>query len=222
MEAQSVGTEVDTDVDIDAEIDVDVDVDVDVDIDAEIDVDMDAEIDLDVDADVDVDYDIETEIDVDSEGMGTTTTPAPIMLLISAFLLVFGISGIASYYAIPYNIRIIIFFIPPILGFLASKYLNIAWKKIAKSRYYIISPTQNLLGRGGEVILPVDKRGGVIRIQSNNPMKSEKLHVKPLNEDSVFERGVIVYIVDIKERFLLVDTNINKLRRKKERYAKLD
>ncbi|TFG25400.1 MAG: hypothetical protein EU533_01165 [Promethearchaeota archaeon] len=232
MESQSIGTEVDTELDLDAEIDIDADVDIDVDVDydydpgAEIDTEIDleadmdvgVEVDTDVDIDSDIEFDIESEVDLsDSETFGTTTTPAPIMLLISAFLLIFGISGIASYYFLPIYLKFFNFIIPPILGFLASKYLNIIWKKIAKSRYYLISSTQNLIGISGEVILPVDKRGGVIKIQTNTPMKQEKMHVKPLNEDSEFERGTIVYIVDIKGQSLLVDSNINKIYKKRGR-----
>lgn len=228
MESQSIGTEVDTELDLDAEIDIDADVDVDYDYDLgaeidtelEIEVDMDAgvEVDTDIEMDSDIELDVESEVELpETETYGATTTPAPIMLLISAFLLVFGISGIASYYNLPINVKFFIFIIPPILGFLTSKYLNIAWKKIAKSRYYLISSTQNLIGKWGEVILPVDKRGGVIKIQTNTPMRQEKVHVKPLNEDSEFERGIKVYIVDIKGQSLLVDSDINNIHKKRGR-----
>ena len=234
MESQSIGTEVDTELDlVDADIDIDVEVDVDYDYDpgAEIDTDLDIEADMDVGVEIDTDVDVDSEIEFDvesevefpeSETFGTTTTPAPIMLLISAFLLVFGISGITSYYALPTFLNLFMFFIPPIFGFLASKYLNVVWKKIAKSRYYVISSTQNLIGKSGEVILPVDKRGGVIKIQTNTPIKQEKMHVKPLNEDSEFERGTIVYIVDIKGQTLLVDSDINKIYKKRGRNLEIE
>lgn len=232
LESQSLGTEVDTELDLDAEIDIDVEVDIDADVDYDIDpgaeidtefdldadMDVGVEVDTDVDVDSDIEFDVESEVELpESESFGTTTTPAPIMLLISAFLLVFGISGIASYYALPLYLKFFNFIIPPIFGFVASKYLNLIWKKIAKSRYYLISSTQNLIGKSGEVVLPVDKRGGVIKIQTNTPMKQEKMHVKPLNEDSEFERGSIVYIVDIKGQSLLVDSNLNNISKKRGR-----
>jgi len=237
MESQALGQDIDTEVDIDADVDVDVDVDVDIDVDVDVDVDIDADVDIDydidgaefdvdadvdvdldtgvdVDADADIDIDVDTDIDIDSEvdidadSIGTTTTPAPIMLLLSAFLLVFGITGMVFYYI--GNVRFIMFIGSPIIAFLASRYLNRLWKKIAKSQYYKISSTQNLIGKEGEVILYVDSRGGVIKIESKTPMRFEKVHVKPKNENNSFERGTKVFIVDIKDGFLLVDNKKNK------------
>ena len=87
-------------------------------------------------------------------------------------------------------------------------------KKIAKSKYYKISSTQNLIGKEAEVVLPVDKRGGVVRINSKTPMKYEKVHVKPVNDNHYFDRGTKVYIVDVKEDFLLVDINKKIIKKK--------
>jgi membrane protein implicated in regulation of membrane protease activity len=222
MESQSIGQEIDTDVDIDADvdvdIDVDVDVDVDVDLDAEVDVDVDADVDLDVDAeiDVDADLDIEMELDIDSDAIGTTTSPAPIMLLISAFLLVFGISGISFYYVISIeSLRFLMFIGAPVLGFLVARYLNVVWKKIAKSQFYRISPTQNLIGKRGEVVFPINERGGVIRIVSSTPMKYEKMHVMPYNIDSYFDRGEKVYIIGVRNNKVVVDVNKNLIKKKR-------
>jgi len=238
MESQSLGQEIDTDVDIDADVDVDIDadvdvdvdidadmdvdvdidadVDVDVDIDADVDVDIDVDVDVDIDIDSDVDIDVDTDIDididadidVDSDMFGTTTSPAPIMLLASAFLLVFGISGISLYYMITIEaLKFIMFIGSPSIAFFTSKYLNVAWKHISKSEYYKISSTQNLIGREGEVVLPIDERGGVIRIKSTTPMKYEKLHVMPYNGTSYFERGIKVYVVAVKDNKVRVSSN---------------
>jgi len=234
MESQSLGQEIDTDVDIDADIDVDIDADVDVDIDADIDVDadvdIDADIDIDIDADIDVDVDmdagvdidsdvdidvdtdididVDADIDVDSDMFGTTTSPAPIMLLASAFLLVFGISGISLYYIITIEaLKFIMFIGSPSIALITSKYLNVVWKHISKSEYYKISSTQNLIGREGEVVLPIDERGGVIKIKSTTPMKYEKLHVMPYNGTIYFERGMKVYIVAVKDNKVRVSPN---------------
>jgi len=217
MESQSLGQEIDTDVDIDADVDVDIDADVDVDIDADVDVDIDADMDVDIDADmdagvdidsdVDIDVDTDIDIDVDSDMFGTTTSPAPIMLLISAFLLVFGISGISFYYIITIEaLKFIMFIGSPSIALITSKYLNVAWKHIAKSQYYKIYSTQNLIGREGEVVLPIDERGGVIRIKSTTPMKYEKLHVMPY-DDTFYERGMKVYIVAVKDNKVRVSPN---------------
>jgi len=236
MESQSVGQEIDTDVDIDvdADIDIDVDADIDIDVDADIDIDVDADIDIDVDADIDIDVDVDidadvdmdldmdidvdVDIDLDSDIFGTTITPAPIMLLASAFLLVFGISGISLYYIITIEaLKFVMFIGSPSIGLITSKYLNVAWKHIAKSQYYKISSTQNLIGREGEVVLPIDKRGGVIRIKSTTPMKYEKLHVMPYDDSIHFERGLKVYIVAVKENKVMVSPNKIKIKKRGEK-----
>ena len=220
MESQSLGQEIDTDVDIDADVDVDIDIDVDVDIDVDtdvdvdvdadvdVDVDIDADVDVDVDIDVDTDVDIDSDIDIDSDTFGTTTSPAPIMLLASTFLLVFGISGISLYYIITIEaLKFIMFIGSPSIALITSKYINVAWKYIAKSQYYKISSTQYLIGREGEVVLPIDERGGVIRIKSTTPMKYEKIHVMPYDNATYFERGMKVYIVAVKDNKLRVSPN---------------
>ncbi len=134
------------------------------------------------------------------------------MLLFSTSLLFFGISGILFYYLFAEGIKFLIFFASLAVTFLFTKLISITWKKIAVSRYYSISSTQNLIGEKGVIVLDVDKRGGVIRIPSNNPMKFEKIHVKPINPDSSFEKGQEVYICDIKDGFLLVDNKFSSIR----------
>ena len=142
------------------------------------------------------------------------TTPAPFMLLFSTSLLIFGIAGILFYYLFDIKIKFLIFFASLLLTYLFSKLISISWKSIAKSRFYNISSTQNLIGQKGVIILDVDRRGGVMKIPSNNPMKFERLHVKPVNPDSSFEKGAEVYICDVKDGFLLVDNKINSIRYK--------
>jgi hypothetical protein len=139
------------------------------------------------------------------------TTPAPFMLLFSTSLLFFGISGILFYYLFNYQVRFLLIFATLAVTYLLTKLISIIWKKIAKSRFYNISSTQNLIGQKGVIVLDVDKRGGVIKIPSNNPMKFEKIHVKPLNPDSSFEKGEEVYICDIKDGFLLVDNKVKSI-----------
>jgi len=218
--------EMDVDADIDVDIDADIDVDIDVDVDADIDVDIDADVDVDIDYDmgveiefdaveidadagveVDSDMDIEMEVETEIDTSLSDITPAPIMLLLSTAFLVFGISGIILYYSVTETLKFVILFITPLLAYIFTKCINYGWKKLAKSRYYSILSTLNLIGRKGEIILPVDERGGVIKVPSNTPMKYERLHVKPLVEGSEFERGDIVYICDAKNGYLLVDYN---------------
>ena len=212
------------DVDVDAEIDVDVDAEIDVDVDAEIDVDIDADIDadIDIDTDIDVEVDVDSDIDVDIEAeveidtdIIATITPAPIMLLFSSGFLIFGISGILLYQLIEGILQFIILFIAPLLAYLSTKLINFAWKIIAKSRFYRISSTRNLIGIQGEVLLRVDERGGIIKIPSNTPMRFERLHVKPIVDTFNFERGDKVYICDVRDGYLLVDNNKKSIKKRR-------
>ncbi|MFX1309644.1 MAG: NfeD family protein, partial [Promethearchaeota archaeon] len=124
----------------------------------------------------------------------------------------FGISGILFYYLFNNSAKFLIFFAALSVTFLTTKLISTTWKKIAKSRFYDISSTQNLIGQKGVIVLDVDSRGGVVKIQSNNPMKFERVHVKPLHSESFFEKGEKVYICDIKDGFLLVDNKLSSIR----------
>lgn len=217
MESSILGEgeiDVDAEIDIDVDVDADIDIDAEVDVDAEIDIDSDVDIDSDIDSDVDIDSEIESEVDAN---MSSDITPAPIMLLLSTALLFFGILGIILYYTIPITYRFLIFFITPIITYLITKMVNFSWKKIAKSRYYIIASTQNLIGREGEVILTVDKISGLIKITSDTPMRFEKVPVKPFHEDSVFKRGQKVYICTARQGVLLVDDNPKNIQKRVEK-----
>ena len=236
MESNITGAgeiDAEVDVDVDAEIDIDADADVDIDIDGDIDIDTDVDVDYDIEAEIDVDaveveadLDVEAELDVDSDldvemegefdsGLIPTITPAPIMLLFSTAFLVYGISGLSLYYFLGVNFRYLIFFVTPTISFLSIKLINSLWKILAKSRYYRISSTMNLIGKEGEVILKVDERGGVIKIPSKTPLKFERLHVKPVIEESIYERGDRVFICDVKNGYLLVDNNRKSIRKKR-------
>ena len=136
-----------------------------------------------------------------------TITPAPFMLLLSSGLLVFGIAGIASYYALSGDLKLFMLLIAPLATILITKLISKVWRKIAKSVQYTISSTQNLIGKSGLVVLKVDEHGGVIKIPSDNPMKTEKLHVMPFTIGNVYEDGEKVYIVGVTNKFLLVDKN---------------
>ncbi len=139
------------------------------------------------------------------------TTPAPFMLLFSTSLLFFGIAGVLFYYLFAIEVKFLIFFSTLAVTYLFNKVISITWKKIAKSRFYNISSTQNLIGQKGVIVLDVDWRGGVIKIHSDNPMKFEKIHVKPVKSDSSFKKGEEVYICDIKDGFLLVDNKVSSI-----------
>ena len=214
-----IDSDIDIDADVDAEIDIDTDIDVDVDYDIEAEIDVDA-VDVDGDIDVDAGVDVDSELDIETEGefdsdFISTITPAPIMLLFSTAFLVYGISGLTLYYLLGADHKYIIFFASPIISYLSVKLINFLWKILAKSRYYRITSTMNLIGVEGEVLLKVDDRGGVIKVSSNTPMKFERLHVKPLIEEKVFDRGDSVYICAVKNGYLLVDNSLKSIRKKR-------
>ena len=209
----NISGEGDIDIDVDADIDIDVDADVDIDVDADVDIDVDADVDVDVDVDVDADIDLDVDSDIDVNVI-SDITPAPIMLLFSTALLFFGISGIILYFYVNETFRFIIFFITPLFTYIITKITNFFWKKIAKSEYYKISSTRNLIGVEGVVILPVDNISGLIKIKSHTPMKFEKIPVKPLNPYSVFERGDKVYICTTRQGILLVDNKLQSIKKK--------
>ena len=185
---------------------------------------LDSDLDLDTELDsfsIEIENDYETNIDNEFEGnfesassefdlddeLDIPSTPAPLILLISTGLVSFGISGILLYYILPKVTSFLMFILAPFIAYSMTKMVNQAWKSIAKSRYYSISPTSNLIGKKGEVILKVDERGGLIKIVSKTPMKFEKVHVKPLDPEISYERGEEVYILDVKDGYLLVYHN---------------
>ena len=172
------------------------------------------EIDAEVDIDIDAEMDIEMEGEYDSDVI-STITPAPIMLLFSTAFLVYGISGLSIYFLIRADLRFIVFFAAPVISFLSIKLINSLWKILAKSRYYRISSTMNLIGKQGEVILKVDDRGGVIKVPSKTPLRFERLHVKPVIEESIFERGDRVYICAVKNGYLLVDNSKRSIKKRR-------
>ncbi|MFX0073107.1 MAG: NfeD family protein [Candidatus Hermodarchaeota archaeon] len=142
------------------------------------------------------------------------TTPAPFMLLLSTSLLFFGVLGILFSYIFAEEIKFIIFFLTPGITYMITKFISVIWRKIAKSRYYTISSTKNLIGTEGEVVLEVDEKGGIIKIPSYTPLKFEKIHVKSLKPGSIFEKGEFVYICDIKNSFFLVDKSDNLIKKR--------
>jgi membrane protein implicated in regulation of membrane protease activity len=140
-------------------------------------------------------------------------TPAPFMLLFSSFLLFFGISGILFFFILEETIRFLLFFITPAISYVLTKLISVVWKKMAKSRYYTISATKNLIGMQGEVVLPVDHRGGLIKIPSDTPMKFERIHVKPIEKDQNYIKGENVYVCDFKNGFLLVSSERENIKK---------
>ncbi len=135
-------------------------------------------------------------------------TPAPFMLLFSEFLLVFGISGILYYFIIIEWPKWIIFFITPLTSFLFVELVSMLWKRIAINRHYETISSKNIIGTIGEVVLDVDSKGGIIKINSNTPMEFEKIHSKPLHPEKQFSKGQHVFIYAKKDGYFLIDNKI--------------
>ena len=139
--------------------------------------------------------------------------PTPFMLIFSSFLLIFGFSDILFCYFLIDSIKFLAFIIPPFIIYFFTRLIKIIWGRIVKSRHYTIISTQNLIGMEGEVILEVDEKGGVIKIPSKTPLRFEKVHVKPLYPNTQFKEGEKVYICNVRNNHLFVDSDINSIKR---------
>lgn len=138
---------------------------------------------------------------------------APFMLLFSSILLFFGMFGITFNYILHESLKFLIFFLTPLIAFGITKFIALMWKRIAKPRYYSILSTKNLIGMEGKVILEVDEKGGVIEVLSNTPLRSEKVHAKPLKKNAIFKEGEHVYICNVYNNFFLVDDQASSIAR---------
>ena len=166
-------------------------------------------IDKHIDTDHEVSY-IEGENEIN---IITDIEPTPFMLIFSSSLLIFGFSGILFCYFLIDSIKFLSFVIPPFITYFFIKLIEISWRKIVKSRHYTIISTQNLIGMEGEVVLEVDNQGGVIKIPSKTPLRFEKVHVKPLYPNMQFKEGEKVYICNVKNNYLFVDSDMNSIRK---------
>ncbi len=93
------------------ELDADVDIDTDIDIDTEVDIDVDGDVDVDVDADVDADIAADGDLAEASVRVGALPGilralswlglgKVPVIILVSMFLMVFGLIGLVSQYVV--------------------------------------------------------------------------------------------------------------------------
>ncbi len=142
--------------------------------------------------------------DVHTEASGDS---APIILLVSTFMLSFGAMGI-SLFQIQMDsfLRTLIIFLTPII---LSASVRALWKRIAKSELGSIVHPKELVGKKGTIVHQTTYRGGSVRVTIEGPMGSILLPAKSYEAGEEFYKGDIVEILDAEGTTCLVK-RINK------------
>ncbi len=142
--------------------------------------------------------------DVHTEASGDS---APIILLVSTFMLSFGAMGI-SLFQIQMDsfMRALIIFLTPIIFTVAVRTL---WKRIAKSELGSHVHPKELVGKKGTIVHQTTYRGGSVRVTIEGPMGSILLPAKSYEAGEEFYKGDIVEILDAEGTTCLVK-RINK------------
>ena len=204
----------DSDTDVSADSDIDFDAAIDIDVDVDIDVDIDAGIDIDT-GDVDV-----GDVGVDTNGIegGHEThvsheTTAPIILLLSTFLLMFGTIGypIYDYELFSPLIRISISIITPILFVKGVSYF---WRKYLSNEFAYEVPRVKVDNQV-KTLTRVDENGGMVLADTSDIDRSEKqlhfigsikMQAKTL-PGVLIDRDQIAYVIAIEPNdTLIIDT----------------
>ncbi|MFX1520402.1 MAG: NfeD family protein [Promethearchaeota archaeon] len=137
--------------------------------------------------------------DVHSETGGDS---APLMLLISTFMLSFGAMGI-SLFQIQMDslMRAMIIFLTPIVITIVVARI---WRKLAKSELGALVHPRELIGRTGIIVHQTTYRGGSIRVTIEGPMGSISFPAKSNEVGEEFYKGDVVEIVDAEGTTCLV------------------
>lgn len=146
--------------------------------------------DHDIDGDHDFSHDMGGHEDVHSETSGDS---APIILLVSTFMLSFGAMGI-SLFQIQMDslIRALIIFSTPVV---VTVIVSNIWKKIAKSELGAHVHPKELIGRTGTIVHQTTYRGGSVRVTIEGVMGSILLPAKSYEVGEEFYKGDQVKIV---------------------------
>lgn len=195
--------------DVDVGGDADVSADIGGDADVSADVGGDADVSADVGGDVDANADVGGDAHAGSEG------PAPIILLIGSYSLSLGIIGLGLFEsldltsAISRIIRIIaILLIPFLTSYAAGK----IWKRISKSEGIRVPATSDLIGRSATVAIKTDFKGGSVRVSLGDAGENQ-YPAKTFYPYQEFNRDDRVYIVDSRGGVLIVDENLDILKK---------
>ena len=137
--------------------------------------------------------------DVHSETGGDS---APLMLLVSTFMLSFGAMGI-SLFRIQMDslMRAMIIFLTPIVITIVVARI---WRKIAKSELGAHVHPKELIGKTGTIVHQTTYRGGSVRVAIEGPMGSILLPAKSYEVGEEFYKGDNVQIVDSEGTTCLV------------------
>ena len=190
-----------------------------IEIDGHGDIALETDISPDINIEVDSNLDISIETDIDHEiGHGdhsgdvhsiTDTTPAPFLLLLSSFMLSFGVMG-EIVYSIELNplFRILLLFMLPIF---ITKGISYLWKKLAVESSYEVPSIK--IDNQVSTLTVVDEDGGLVIADTtdiNRP--KEKLHLlgrikmqaKTIPGNKPIPKGKIGYVIDIDEKNTLI------------------
>jgi hypothetical protein len=205
------GGDHDGEVDADSGIEIEAhgDIDAGVDIDVDVEVDVDTGLDMSIEADHDIDHSSGHENHSADVHSTTGTSPAPFLLLLSSFMLTFGIMG-EIIYSIALNplIRILLLFFFPIF---VTKGISYTWKKLAVESSYEIPSIK--IDNQVLTLTAVDEAGGLVLADTtdiNRP--KEKLHflgkikmqAKTIPGNKPITKGKIGYVIDIDEKNTLI------------------
>jgi hypothetical protein len=191
----------------DHDSDVDVSVDSGIEIDAHVDIDVGG--DVDVDTGLDIDHSLEIGDHIADVHSITDTSPAPFLLLLSSFMLTFGVIG-EIIFSIEMNplLRILFLFFTPIF---VTKGIAFIWKKLAVESSYEIPSIK--IDNQVLTLTTVDEDGGLVIADTtdiNRP--KEKLHflgkikmqAKTIPGNKPLVKGKIGYVIDIDEKNTLI------------------
>jgi membrane protein implicated in regulation of membrane protease activity len=137
--------------------------------------------------------------DVHSETGGDS---APLMLLVSTFMLSFGAMGI-SLFQIQMDsfMRAMIIFLTPIV---ITVVVARIWRKLAKSELGAHVHPKDLIGSRGTIVHQTTYRGGSVRVPIEGPMGSILLPAKSYEPGEEFYKGDVVEIVDAEGTTCLI------------------
>ena len=170
----------------------------DTDLGHDFDADVDTEVGISIDKDVHVGFD--KAIDLHDHGIGADT-PAPLMLLLGTFLITFGSSGtFLLETAIHPLIQIIVILGIPIgTTFAVSK----VWAKIAVSEVYETALETIKIDDEDQTLTIIDEEGGLVLIETSSIHGPIKMAAK--TNHGAIARGMIAYVIKIKENTLIID-----------------
>ncbi|PWI47283.1 hypothetical protein CEE45_12370 [Candidatus Heimdallarchaeota archaeon B3_Heim] len=193
----------DHDTDLDHDIDHDFDHGVGIDHDlggVDLDVDVDIDSDLTVGIDKDIHLGMDKNLDLHDHGFDADT-PAPLMLLLGTFMISFGGTGVIM---IDNTINIIVLLAVLFLVPIGTTYfISKVWARIAVSEIYE-TPLQTMkVDDEVKTLTTVDTEGGLVLIHTSSIHGPVKMSAK--TESGAIAKGMIAYVVKVKENSLLID-----------------